>query len=59
MKNKFFTATNLLLGVWVSSMLVFGHFMFKNLGWQLVFVPLGLLAIFGIGYIVNKIFKID
>lgn len=59
MENKFFNPLNLLIGVAITCALVIGYIAYEQFGWYSIFIPFGFLAIFGIGYIVSKIFKID
>jgi len=59
MENKFFNPRNFIIGIVITCTILVGLMAYELLGWYSVFVPLGFLAMFGIGYIVRKIFKID
>jgi hypothetical protein len=59
MENKFFNPLNFYIGMAITCAIVLGHISYIQFGWYSVFIPLGFLAMFGIGYIVSKIFKLN
>jgi hypothetical protein len=59
MENKFFNPLNFYIGMVITCTIVLGHMAYEQFGWYSVFIPLGFLAMFGIGYIVSKIFKLN
>lgn len=58
MENKFFNPLNLFIGMAVTGGMVIGHIAYTHFGWYSVLIPLGFLGMFGIGYIISKIFKL-